>query len=55
MRFLLIHGGFHGAWCWNRMIPELERLGHRAIGITTELAIARASTNTKAIGALRPP
>ncbi len=23
-RFVLIHGGFHGAWCWSRTIPELE-------------------------------
>src|SRR3954463_11827527 len=33
MRFLLIHGGFHGAWCWERTIPELERLGHEAVAI----------------------
>jgi pimeloyl-ACP methyl ester carboxylesterase len=33
MRFVLIHGGFHGAWCWERTIPELERLGHEAIAI----------------------
>jgi pimeloyl-ACP methyl ester carboxylesterase len=33
MRFVLIHGGFHGAWCWSRTIPELEKLGHPAIAI----------------------
>jgi pimeloyl-ACP methyl ester carboxylesterase len=33
MRFVLIHGGFHGAWCWERTIPALERLGHQAIAI----------------------
>lgn len=33
MRFILIHGGFHGAWCWQRVIPELEQLGHRAVAI----------------------
>ena len=26
-RLLLVHGAFHGAWCWNRLRPELERLG----------------------------
>jgi pimeloyl-ACP methyl ester carboxylesterase len=31
MRFVLVHGGFHGAWCWQRTIPELERLGHHAV------------------------
>jgi pimeloyl-ACP methyl ester carboxylesterase len=33
MRFVLIHGGFHGAWCWSRVVPELERLGHEALAI----------------------
>jgi pimeloyl-ACP methyl ester carboxylesterase len=33
MRFVLVHGGFHGAWCWERTIPELERLGHEAVAI----------------------
>ena len=33
MRFLLIHGGFHGAWCWDRVVPELEQLGHKAVAI----------------------
>ena len=26
--FLLIHGGSHGAWCWEGVIRELARLGH---------------------------
>jgi pimeloyl-ACP methyl ester carboxylesterase len=33
MRFVLIHGGFHGAWCWHKVIPELEKIGHQAIAI----------------------
>ena len=33
MRFLLVHGGFHGAWCWRDLIPQLERLGHAAVAI----------------------
>lgn len=33
MRFILVHGGFHGAWCWDRVVPELERLGHRAVAL----------------------
>lgn len=23
--FVLVHGGAHGAWCWSRLIPHLER------------------------------
>jgi pimeloyl-ACP methyl ester carboxylesterase len=33
MRFLLVHGGFHGAWCWDLLLPELEGRGHTAIAI----------------------
>jgi len=33
MRFVLVHGGFHAAWCWSRTIPELERLGYQAIAV----------------------
>ncbi|MBB5161527.1 alpha/beta fold hydrolase [Mycobacterium sp. AZCC_0083] len=31
MRFVLVHGGFHGAWCWERLIPELTARGHEAV------------------------
>ena len=30
---VLMHGAWHGAWCWQRLIPELERRGHRAIAV----------------------
>jgi len=33
MRFVLVHGGFHGAWCWEKLIPEIERLGHTAVAV----------------------
>jgi pimeloyl-ACP methyl ester carboxylesterase len=29
--FALIHGGGHGGWCWELLIPELEARGHRAV------------------------
>jgi pimeloyl-ACP methyl ester carboxylesterase len=28
--FVLVHGAWHGGWCWDELIPRLERLGHRA-------------------------
>ncbi len=31
--FILIHGSWHSAWNWHRVIPFLERQGHRAIAI----------------------
>jgi pimeloyl-ACP methyl ester carboxylesterase len=33
MDFVLVHGSYHGAWCWDFVKPELERLGHRAITV----------------------
>jgi pimeloyl-ACP methyl ester carboxylesterase len=29
--FILVHGGAHGRWCWDKLVPELESRGHRAI------------------------
>ncbi len=29
--FILIHGGAHGGWCWDHLVPELEKRGHRAL------------------------
>ena len=29
--FVLIHGAWHGGWCWERVVPLLEERGHRAI------------------------
>ncbi|MFC4807901.1 alpha/beta fold hydrolase [Paenibacillus sp. GCM10023250] len=31
--YVLIHGAWHGAWCWRKVIPLLESAGHRAIAI----------------------
>lgn len=28
--FVLIHGAWHGGWCWDGVIEELSRLGHTA-------------------------
>jgi pimeloyl-ACP methyl ester carboxylesterase len=29
----LVHGAYHGSWCWERLIPELEARGHRAVTV----------------------
>jgi pimeloyl-ACP methyl ester carboxylesterase len=31
--FALVHGAWHGAWCWERLTPELERRGHRVVAV----------------------
>jgi pimeloyl-ACP methyl ester carboxylesterase len=32
--FVLVHGAWHGGWCWNKLIPHLESAGHRALAVT---------------------
>jgi pimeloyl-ACP methyl ester carboxylesterase len=29
--FVLVHGSFHGAWCWERLTPLLTEHGHRVV------------------------
>ncbi|MEJ0088095.1 MAG: alpha/beta fold hydrolase [Pseudomonadota bacterium] len=29
--FVLIHGGWHGAWCWHRLAPLLLAQGHQVV------------------------
>ena len=29
--FVLVHGAYHGAWCWYRLKPELESRGHEVV------------------------
>lgn len=31
--FVLVHGAWHGAWCFELLIPELERRGHAAVAM----------------------
>jgi pimeloyl-ACP methyl ester carboxylesterase len=31
--FILVHGGWHGAWCWNKVLPLLKEKGIKAIAI----------------------
>lgn len=28
---VLVHGAWHGAWCWNNVVPSLEAAGHTVI------------------------
>lgn len=31
--FVLVHGSWHGAWCWTKLVPLLEAAGHRAVAL----------------------
>ena len=28
MKYVLVHGAWHGAWCWDKVVPLLEAEGH---------------------------
>ncbi|GMI63878.1 methyl esterase 1, ARABIDOPSIS THALIANA METHYL ESTERASE 1 [Hibiscus trionum] len=43
--FILVHGACHGAWCWYKLKPRLESVGHRV----TALDLAASGINTKEI------
>ncbi len=38
MDIALVHGAYHGSWCWDFLRPALERLGHRVF--TMDLPIS---------------
>lgn len=46
--FVLVHGAWHGAWCWERLIPELEERGHRAVAVDLPAEDAAATFQTYA-------
>jgi pimeloyl-ACP methyl ester carboxylesterase len=32
--FVLVHGAWHGGWCWRRVVQSLAAAGHRAHAVT---------------------
>ncbi|HYM56772.1 MAG TPA: alpha/beta hydrolase [Solirubrobacteraceae bacterium] len=46
--FALVHGAWHGAWCWERLAPELERLGHEVLAVDLPCDDAAATFTTYA-------
>lgn len=31
--FVLVHGAWHGGWCWEKLAPLLEERGHRVVAV----------------------
>ncbi len=53
--FALVHGAWHGAWCWERLVPELEARGHRSVAVDLPCEDPAATAATYAdvvVGAL---
>jgi pimeloyl-ACP methyl ester carboxylesterase len=42
MRFVLVHGAYHGAWCWGLLSSELEKLGHVALAVDLPVEVPEA-------------
>jgi pimeloyl-ACP methyl ester carboxylesterase len=34
LTFVLVHGAWHGGWCWKKVVPLLRAAGHRVIALT---------------------
>ena len=52
--YVLVHGSAHGAWCWERIVPLLERRGHKVTAVDLpgnghdDTPMAEVSLNTYA-------
>lgn len=58
-RFVFVHGAWHGAWCWYKVLPQLERAGHQVLAIDLPLGSTTlqsyADTVGEALGAQSEP
>ena len=46
--FALVHGGYHGAWCWERLTPLLRQAGHAVVTMDLPLEDSTATFETYA-------
>ena len=49
--FVLVHGAWHGGWCWERVAPLLVAKGHRVIAPD----LPGMGSDTRKHGADEPP
>jgi pimeloyl-ACP methyl ester carboxylesterase len=47
--FVLVHGAWHGGWCWRDLIPQVTAAGHRVHAVTLTGLGERAHLMTPAI------
>jgi pimeloyl-ACP methyl ester carboxylesterase len=47
--FVLVHGAWHGGWCWRDVVPVLAAAGHRAHAVTLTGVGERAHLMSPAI------
>jgi pimeloyl-ACP methyl ester carboxylesterase len=44
--FALVHGAWHGAWCWERLTPLLQQAGHDVVAMDLPIEDGSASFDT---------
>jgi pimeloyl-ACP methyl ester carboxylesterase len=48
--YILVHGGWHGAWCWDKVVPLLQAAGHHVYTPTLAGLGEQAARLTPEIG-----
>src|SRR6476469_9662525 len=48
--FVLVHGAWHGGWCWQKVVPFLEAAGHEVYAPTLTGLAERASELSPDVG-----
>ncbi len=48
--YVLVHGGWHGGWCWKKVVPLLESAGHRVATPTLTGLGERADLLSREVG-----
>jgi pimeloyl-ACP methyl ester carboxylesterase len=48
MKIVLVHGAYHGSWCWERLTPELRLLGHSVVAVDLPIGDPKAGANAYA-------
>jgi pimeloyl-ACP methyl ester carboxylesterase len=46
--FALVHGAWHGAWCWEQLTPLLQQAGHDVVAMDLPSEDGRATFDTYA-------
>ncbi len=48
--YILVHGGWHGAWCWDKVVPLLQAAGHQVYAPTLSGLGEQAALLTPEVG-----
>jgi hypothetical protein len=52
--FALVHGAWHGAWCWERLAPFLQEAGHDVVAMDCQSMTARRAATLLPMWSARP-